>query len=167
MKLIFVRHGQAGPYCADDAGRDLTDFGKQQAHETADFLVNYSKESPVNAIIASPYNRANQTATIILESLVDAEQNPAFITISSITPDDDPNTGLDDIDCAIRHKFGMETDELTVIIVCHMPIVARMAAILDGLSPSGFELAECRVFGTEVIAPELAKQIAQFIPTQP
>lgn len=167
MKLIFVRHGQAGPYCADDAGRDLTDFGKQQAHETADFLVNYSKESPVNAIIASPYNRANQTATIILESLMDSEQNPAFITISSITPDDDPNIGLDDIDCAIRHKFGMETDELTVIIVCHMPIVARMAAILDGLSPSGFELAECRVFGTEVMAPELAKQIAQFIPTQP
>lgn len=167
MKLIFVRHGQAGPYCADDAGRDLTDFGKQQAHETADFLVNYSKESPVNAIIASPYNRANQTATIILESLVDAEQNPAFITISSITPDDDPNIGLDDIDCAIRHKFGMETDELTVIIVCHMPIVARMAAILDGLSPSGFELAECRVFGTAVMAPELAKQIAQFSPTQP
>ncbi|WP_435938205.1 phosphoglycerate mutase family protein [Moraxella bovoculi] len=167
MKLIFVRHGQAGPYCADDAGRDLTDFGRQQAHETADFLVNYSKESPVNVIIASPYNRANQTATIILESLMDAEQNPAFITISSITPDDDPNIGLDDIDCAIRHKFGMETDELTVIIVCHMPIVARMAAILDGLSPSGFELAECRVFGAEVMAPELAKQIAQFIPTQP
>lgn len=90
---------------------------------------------------------------------MDAEQNPAFITISSITPDDDPNIGLDDIDCAIRHKFGMETDELTVIIVCHMPIVARMAAILDGLSPSGFELAECRVFGTEVIAPNLLSRL--------
>lgn len=167
MKLIFVRHGQAGPYCADDAGRDLTDFGRQQAHEMADFLVNYTKESPIDAIIASPYNRANQTATILLESLVNTEQNPAFITISSITPDDDPSIGLDDIDCAIRHKFGIETDELTVAIVCHMPIVARMTAILDGLSPSSFELAECRVFDTEVIAPELAKQIAQFIPIQP
>ena len=35
MKLIFVRHGQATAYCADDAGRNLTPFGQEQARQSA------------------------------------------------------------------------------------------------------------------------------------
>lgn len=167
MKLIFIRHGQAAPYCEDDAGRDLTDFGRQQAAQTAHFLCQHTQDFPIDAIIASPYHRADQTAKILQDTLVAVGQNPAFITISSITPDDDPVVGLDDIDCAIRHKFGTDTDDLTVAIVCHMPIVARMTAILEGLSPASFELAECRVLQTSVISEGLATQTAHFIPTQP
>lgn len=166
MKLILVRHGQATAYCEDDAGRNLTDFGRMQASQTAEFLAEYTKDG-VDAVIASPYNRANQTATIIFDALTTKGDSPAFITVSSITPDDAPVIGLDDVDCAIRHKFGDETDDLTIIVVCHMPIVARMASILEGLSPSHFELAECRVFDVPVIAEGLAKQMTQFIPTQP
>lgn len=166
MRLIFVRHGQAEPYCIDDAGRDLTDFGKRQAQETADFLVNYVKDMSVDVIISTSYNRAKQTATIILKSFTHAKKNPVFITTDSMMPNADANGGLDAVDRIIYQKFGIDTDELTVMIVCHMPIIARMTAILDGLSPSGFELAECRVLDTEVIAPNFAKQAAQFIPIQ-
>ncbi|MDO4441249.1 MAG: phosphoglycerate mutase family protein [Moraxella sp.] len=165
MKLIFVRHGQAAPYCDDDAGRDLTDFGRQQAKQTAEFLAGES--GSVDVIIASPYNRANQTANIILDELTAAGQETAFITVSSITPDDDPQIGLDDIEYAIRHKYGTQTDNLTAVIVCHMPIVARMTAILEDSTPSHFELAECRMLDTEVIAAGLARQVGRFVPMQP
>ncbi|OOR87304.1 histidine phosphatase family protein [Moraxella caviae] len=170
MKLIFVRHGQAGPYCADDAGRDLTEFGEAQARQTGEYLANNHQ---IDLIIASPYNRANQTARLILQAITDknAESEsadmPAFITVSSITPDDDPTIGLDDIDCAIRNKFGDDANDKTIAVVCHMPIVARMTAILDGLPPAPFALAECRCFDAPVIAPDLGVQRAAFVPAQP
>ncbi|WP_323841515.1 MULTISPECIES: SixA phosphatase family protein [unclassified Moraxella] len=166
MKLILVRHGQAEPYCDDDAGRRLTHVGKMQASQTADFLVNFTKNNPVDVVITSPYHRANQTASIILNELICAGQNPAFMTVKNITPDDNPAVGLDGIDHAVCHQFGTAIDDLTVVIVSHMPIIAHLAATLDGTSPVFFELAECRVFDTPVIAEGLATQIAQFTPIQ-
>lgn len=164
MKLIFVRHGQAAPYCDDDAGRDLTDFGRMQAGQSADAMV---AEHQLDLIIASPYNRADQTAKILAKTATDAGQSPAFVTLSSITPDDDPAIGLDDIDRIIQDKFGEQTDDKCIAIVCHMPIVARMVAQLDGLSPAAFELAECRVLQTAVVAEGLARSVDGFIPDQP
>lgn len=164
MKLIFVRHGQAGPYCEDDAGRDLTEFGRLQATQTAQHITSMHQ---LDLIIASPYNRADQTAKILQEQAIASGQSPSFVTVSSITPDDDPVTALDDIDCVIRAKFNMDTDDKCIAIVCHMPIVARMVAQLDGLSPAAFELAECRVLQTTVLAEGLARSVDVFIPDQP
>lgn len=165
MKLLFIRHGQATAYCADDAGRNLTEFGQAQAFETAQFVVAHYK---LDLIIASPFNRANQTAKILQKFANDKGQNPQFITLDSITPDDDPVVGVADIDKLISEQFGHEHNK-TITIVCHMPIVARMLAHLDadGLPPPMFELAECRVLQTDVVAPQLAKQVASFIPKQP
>ena len=164
MKLIFVRHGQAGPYFEDDAGRDLTEFGRLQAAQTAQHITSMHQ---LDLIIASPYNRADQTAKILQEQAIASGQSPSFVTVSSITPDDDPVTALDDIDCVIRAKFDMDTDDKCIAIVCHMPIVARMVAQLDGLSPAAFELAECRVVQTAVLAEGLARSVDGFIPDQP
>lgn len=157
MKLIFIRHGQAAPYCADDAGRDLTEFGQAQAKETAEQLL--TKYSP-SLIIASPFNRANQTAQI-LSDLANQQGKPhEFITLDSITPDDDPQKGLDDIEALIgTHDC--------VAVVCHMPIVARMVAILDDLPPAMFELAEYRVVAMDVFGAGLARQTDAFAPQQP
>lgn len=163
MKLLFVRHGQAAPYCDDDAGRDLTDFGQQQAVQTAKQIVATQE---LDLIIASPFNRADQTAKILLQHANEHGQNPSFVTISSITPDDDPVVALDDIAHAITHKFG-DDDDKTVAVVCHMPIVAKMLALLDGSSPAWFELAECRVVETAVIAEGLGQCISSFVPMQP
>lgn len=164
MKLVFVRHGQAGPYCEDDAGRDLTDFGRLQAAQTANHI---SAAYQVDMIIASPYNRADQTAKILQDQLIKSGQSPLFLTVSSITPDDKPATALDDIDCAIRAKFDLDTDDKCIAVVCHMPIVAYLVAELDGLPPTSFELAECRVLETSVVAPSLASSLGGFIPDQP
>lgn len=164
MKLIFVRHGQAAPYCDDDAGRDLTDFGRMQAGQSADALV---AQYQLDLIIASPYNRADQTAKILAKVADGAGQSPTFVTLSSITPDDDPAIGLDDIDRIIQDKFGEQTDDKCIAIVCHMPIVAYLVAKLDGLSPASFELAEYRVLTMPVIADGLAQCVASFVPNQP
>lgn len=163
MKLIFIRHGQATAYCADDAGRNLTEFGQAQAHETAQFVAN---NYTLDMIIASPFNRADQTAKILQKVVNDKGQNPIFITLDSITPDDDPIKGVADIDKIVSEHYGHE-HEKTIAVVCHMPIVARMSAYLDGSPASSFELAECRVLTTGVIAQNLALQVSNCIPSQP
>ena len=162
MKLIFVRHGQAGPYCADDAGRDLTEFGQAQAAETAAHIVQHHA---VNLIIASPYNRAQQTAKILEEKLFEAGQAPDFISLDCITPDDDPAIGIDRL--ALLIDAHGATDDATIAIVCHMPIVARMVSILEGEPATWFELAECRVLNCDVIVADLAESVGGFIPKQP
>lgn len=163
MKVIFIRHGQATAYCADDAGRNLTEFGQAQAHETAKHLVGRHQ---VDLIIASPFNRANQTAKILQKVANEHGQNPDFITLDSITPDDNPVRGVADIEEIVGSRFGYECDK-TIAVVCHMPIVARMVSVLDGLPPAMFELAEYRVLITDVIGENLATQIEQFSPKQP
>lgn len=163
MKLLFIRHGQATAYCADDAGRNLTEFGQAQAHETAQFVAS---NHTLDMIIASPFNRADQTAKILQNTINDKGQHPQFITLPSITPDDDPVQGVADIERIITEHFGHEHDK-TIAIVCHMPIVARMVSVLDGLPPAMFELAECRVLDTNVIGEGLATQVGRFSPKQP
>lgn len=164
MKLIFVRHGQATAYCADDAGRNLTPFGQEQARQSAMQLLNHYQP---DVIISSPYNRAKQTALAIYELAKHKGQSPDFIHISSITPDDDPKQGLDDIAQLILDKYGVDNNELCVVVVCHMPIVARMVQILDELPYTPFALAQYKVFSLEVIAAGLACQIDEFCPNQP
>lgn len=167
MKLIFIRHGQATAYCDDDAGRNLTEFGQRQAAETAEHLV---VNHHIDLIIASPFNRADQTARILQKTLIAQGITPAFITLDSITPDDDPKQGIDDIDGVISTHFkDMDTSDKTIAIVCHMPIVANMVAVLDndGLPAPMFDLAECRVLQTDVVAPDMAVQIERFSPKQP
>ncbi|MBE9578258.1 MULTISPECIES: phosphohistidine phosphatase SixA [Moraxella] len=165
MKLIFIRHGQATAYCADDAGRDLTEFGQAQANQTATHL---TERYSLDMIIASPFNRADQTAKILQNIANNKGQNPTFITLGSITPDDDPVAGVADIEQIITSHYGHEHDK-TIAVVCHMPIVARMVAYLDtdGLPPPMFDLAEYRVMTADVIAQGLARQSERFSPVQP
>ena len=161
MKLIFIRHGQATAYCADDAGRNLTEFGQAQAHETAGYIAG---GHDVDLIVASPFNRAYQTAQILQTALENEGRAVELITLDSITPDDDPMQGLDDLDKLLQAKsIG---DDACVVVVCHMPIVAHMVAILTGLGAVSFDLAGVAVLETPVIAPDLAQEIAYFSPKQ-
>lgn len=166
MKLIFIRHGQATAYCADDAGRNLTEFGQAQALEMAEHL---TQNHQIDLIIASPFNRADQTARILQKTLIAKGAMPNFITLDGITPDDDPKVALDAIEAVTNNHFEGQDGDKTIAIVCHMPIVAKMVAILDvdGLPAPMFDLAEYRVLQTQVIAPTLAVQLERFSPRQP
>lgn len=169
MKLLFIRHGQATPYCADDANRTLTDFGQKQAKETADYvLANFSP----NLIISSPYIRAKQTAEILHKKLTTHSQSAKFIFLDSITPDDDPKKAILDITTVLESEFGYIFDdesstEICVAIVCHMPIIAKLVESLTGFLANPFELAECQVLQTSVFAEGLASKAGYFVPSQP
>lgn len=161
MKVIFVRHGKAAPYCEDDAGRDLTEFGRLQVQQTAQYLTEHYQ---LDLIITSPYNRADQTAKILLSQVLALGQNPSFMSLSSITPDENPMIAIDDLEDIVCAKFGEDLDDKCVVVVCHMPIVASMVAKLENLSPASFELAEARILQMSVLAQGLATTQDVFIP---
>ena len=91
-------------------------------------------------------------------------QNPSFMSLSSITPDENPMIAIDDLEDIVRTKFGEDLDDKCVVVVCHMPIVASMVAKLENLSPASFELAEARVLQMSVLAQGLATTQDVFIP---
>lgn len=163
MKVILIRHGQAAPYCDNDAGRDLTHFGQAQAKQTAKHLL---AKHTVDFIIASPFNRAKQTAQILQESIKAQGGSAHLVIVDGITPEADPKQGLIEIDKVITQSFG-DAQDICVAVVCHMPIVAKMTAILLGDFVGAFELAEYRTLEMPAIAPIEATQTDGFIPSQP
>ena len=139
---FFVRHGQAARIVKMMQGEILPTLG----------VCKYSRQHSIlpsiisDLIIASPYNRADQTAKILLSWAMTLGQNPSFMSLNSITPDDNPMIAIDDLEDIVRTKFGEDLDDKCVAVVCHMPIVASMVARLENLSPASFELAEARIY---------------------
>ena len=81
MKTILImRHGEATPMQADDAARQLTETGHQEASRMGQWLATHHKP---DALLVSPYIRAQQTAA-------DATQHISLQfneTCNDITPD--------------------------------------------------------------------------------
>lgn len=154
MKLILIRHGDAGAYTLPDHARNLSDIGKQQAQQTADWL---AKNHSPTLFISSPYNRAKQTCEIVQQHFPHVE----YFMVDNITPDDDPQIAIN----TLSELLADIEENACVVVVCHMNIIAYMASILTGEKPAGFQLAEARVLEMEIVAEYLGNQIGQFIPT--
>lgn len=161
MKLIFIRHGDAGAYTHPDHERNLSDLGKTQAQQTADWLKEFAKtnEKP-DLFIVSPYNRARQTCDIVRQNFNDV---PLQI-YEHITPHDNAEQAIKGLDKIIETAHNENPNLDCVVIVCHMSIVAYMVSILTGDTAEGFNLAEARVLETDVFAPNLATEITRFVP---
>lgn len=151
MKLILVRHGDAGAYTLPDNERNLSKLGQAQAGQTAQFLQKFA----IDQVISSPYHRAVQTATILT--------NLPLVICDKITPDDDAKNGL----LAIAHLVddAIVQNHGTVLVVCHMNIIAKMADLLDGQGLDGFHLAEARVFDLPFIGVGQGTEIERSVPT--
>ncbi len=153
MQLILIRHGEAGPYQSDDAGRNLTARGVAQAEWTTEqILALYSPD----LLVVSPYRRAQQTLLPFQERLPDV---PVKI-LDSITPDSNPRTGLD----ALSELPSLYAAQC-VVVVCHMNVIAYMAGLLLDEDPEGFELAEARVFEQPLILLGFSVERARFVPS--
>ena len=155
MQIILVRHGQAESLNSTDAARALTSEGEFQAQQTAAWLVNQGYQ--IDALIVSPYIRAQQTAFHIAQAF-----DLPMTICEKITPDDDPIKAFEWLD-----ELSLP-DSAVVAVVCHMPIVARLAALLTGESVhhvSGFHLAEAQVFDLSVFALGMATLSTRFIPS--
>ena len=151
MKIILMRHGQAEGYRDADSSRQLTGFGHQQAKETADYIMStYQPE----CFVVSPYDRAQQTLTALTER---APNVPVHV-FEGITPSDEALAAI---------KGLAEYDAECLVVVCHMSIIAYMAALLTGESPESFQLAEARVFDVAFVATDMGQECDRYVPIQP
>lgn len=148
MKVILMRHGEAERQTHQDSERTLTELGQKQASETAQYIVdNYNPD----VFVVSPYIRAQQT----LQALTTLKPDVPIKVHSDITPDDDAMQGL---------RGLIDVKGQCVVVVCHMPIVAKMAALLTADTPESYHLAEARVFEAELIAPDMGEEVDRYVP---
>ncbi|MFN3579524.1 MAG: phosphohistidine phosphatase SixA [Pseudomonas sp.] len=117
MRLWILRHGQAQAMAATDPQRELTPWGRREVLEVASQL----KGAGLQAIVASPYVRAQQTAELVSERL---EHARGIATAAWLTPDDDPRQVLD---------YLAERSESELLLVSHQPLVSQLIGLLvDG-----------------------------------
>ncbi|HEN8711645.1 TPA: phosphohistidine phosphatase SixA [Pseudomonas putida] len=115
MKLWVLRHGEAEPRAHTDAERRLTAHGREQVlHSTA-----YLLGQPLQAIIASPYVRAQQTAALVHDSLGFAEP---VRTVPWLTPDSNVQGVIAELE-----RLGLEH----VLLVSHQPLVGALVGMLE------------------------------------
>ena len=153
MQIILVRHGEAEPLKRSDADRNLTLDGLHQAQQSAAWLLNH--QYSLDGLFASPYHRARQTANEI-GNVLDV---PVTLT-DRITPDRDPREVV-----AWLESLDLPNDTV-LALVCHMPVVGRLASWLcDGVDGGArLSLAEVQVIEMPVLAVGQGKKVAGFIP---
>lgn len=115
MKLWVLRHGEAEAMAASDAQRRLTSAGREQVQRSAARLLG----QPLQAIFASPYVRAQQTAALVHAAL-DFPQ--AVIEAPWLTPDSEPLQVIDQL-----QRCGYDQ----VLLVSHQPLVGHLVSLLD------------------------------------
>ena len=152
MNIILIRHGQAESFASDDASRMLTTQGEHQAQQTAAWLLNQGYQ--LDALIVSPYKRAQQTAYHVAQVF-----DIPMTTCDQITPDNSPQAAFEWLDELLLPESA------TIAVVCHMPIVARLVMLLTGESSAGFSVAEAQVIEMPMFTTGLGKVIARFVPT--
>lgn len=114
MKLWVLRHGEAEPHALRDDQRNLTAHGREQVLRSAAQLLG----QPLEAILASPYVRAQQTAQLVHGAL--AFGKPVE-TVSWLTPETDPRQVAGELEArGVQH----------VLLVSHQPLVGRLVGWL-------------------------------------
>ncbi len=151
MKIILVRHGQAEDESRPDSARQLTDFGQQQAAQTAEYVTTHYHP---DCFVVSPYDRAQQTLAAFQAR---APKVPSTIQ-NNITPADDAREALVEL---------ADIEAECLVVVCHMSIVAHIAGLLKGEYPGSFSLAEARVFEMDFVMGGMAHEVDRFVPEQP
>ena len=151
MKIILMRHGQAEDETRPDSARQLTDFGQQQAKQTAEYITAHYQP---DYFVVSPYVRAQQTLAALQAQLPTV---PSSVR-DNLTPSDDARQALHEI---------ADIEAKCLVVVCHMSIVAYIAGLLTGDYPESFSLAEARVFEMDFVMAGMARETARFVPDQP
>ncbi|MNZ21298.1 Phosphohistidine phosphatase SixA [compost metagenome] len=115
MKLWVLRHGEAEPRANTDAERRLTAHGREQVLHSAAHLLG----QPLQAIIASPYVRAQQTAALVHDTLGFAEP---VRTVPWLTPDSNVQEVIAELE-----RLRLEH----VLLVSHQPLVGALVGMLE------------------------------------
>ena len=152
MQLILVRHGEAVPEGKDKPGKDakrpLTPRGHQQAQQTAEYLKDQVRP---DVFVVSPLLRAQETLAHIQQYFPEV---PVLIC-DKIKPDDNAKKAI---------EWLSQVPYESIVVVCHMNVVAHVAEQLTHETYHPFALAEARIYEQSVIANGLSTQQYAFIP---
>lgn len=114
MKLWLLRHGAAAPYQRHDAERQLTDEGRQQVLQAAEWLRGIA----FDRVLSSPYIRARQTAELLCSTV---QYAGSIEIVPWLTPEDDVRE-------VTRKLDGYAVERL--LIVAHQPLLGALASWL-------------------------------------
>ncbi|GEN23182.1 phosphohistidine phosphatase SixA [Halomonas cupida] len=133
--LLIMRHGEALSGFPDHQRR-LSDSGRREVSIMGAWLsAREDLELTKLRVVASPYARAQQTAALVVEAL------PSVVdidTLDIITPDDVP-------EAVVEWLLG-EADDVPLLIVSHMPLVAALTGLLvEGRSDYGVGFATAAI----------------------
>lgn len=149
MQLTLVRHGEAAPPVnGNDTKRPLTERGHLQAEQTAQYLKDIVKPE---VFVVSPLLRAQET----LAHLQAFYKDVPVVICNAIKPDDDAKVAV---------EWLSQLPYESIVVVCHMNVVAHIASILTAESFHPFHLSEARIYDQAVIAAGLSTQLKSFIP---
>ncbi|MET1256063.1 phosphohistidine phosphatase SixA [Aliikangiella maris] len=128
--LWIMRHGLAVNEFQTDFSRALSETGKQQAQSVARQMLAQETILPSHMLV-SPFRRTQQTAEIV-HSLLNLAK--PFATEELL---------VHYADSQLLGEFLLESPTSELIIVSHMPIVARLCQYLSpGCQIFGFETAQ-------------------------
>ncbi|MEB3766400.1 phosphoglycerate mutase family protein [Acinetobacter sp. MD2] len=150
MQLTLIRHGEAIPAVhGQDTKRPLSPRGHAQAQQTAEFVA--SKIQP-DLFVVSPLLRAQETLIYLQHKF---PQVPVLLC-DAIKPEDD---------AAVAVEWLSKLPYESIVVVCHMNVVAYMEEILLEQYFNAFALAEARIYQQPVIARGLSIPQVAFVPS--
>jgi len=117
LRLILMRHGEAGQGASSDFERVLTPAGADDVARTSATLTD---KSTLTHIITSPFLRARQTADIVAERFGIPS---AVSTWKEISPD-----GRVEV---VMARLGGEAG--VPLVVTHQPLIGKLVAYLTGV----------------------------------
>ena len=128
MDILLVRHGEAVTHTAElgDSGRWLTAKGRRRTRRAAAWLTKAkgkAKGDPIREIWTSPLVRSVQSAEILASALGLEEE---VQVCSALSPERSPRE--------ILEVLARRSDQGTLALVGHEPLLSQLAAVLLGLS---------------------------------
>lgn len=125
MKIYIMRHGEAVSG-TPDARRALDITGQQEVANIAEWFASTLGEAAHRLkIVASPYDRAQQSARIVGRTL----RVDDIMTLPIMTPDAPPGAMIE----WLADNVDAREDDAPWLFVSHMPLVAELVGqLVDG-----------------------------------
>ena len=141
--LFIMRHGEAEAPCLDDKSRQLTETGRQQCIDTAEWLcMHYCQDKSVDLALVSPYRRTRQTFDMIsLDIVADKIE-----ICDDIVPSGSAQHVSDYLTARIHSAINTKQPLKKILVVSHMPLVSYLVdELCDSYTTSLFAAASVAV----------------------
>lgn len=115
MKLLLMRHGEASSEAITDAKRPLTAIGRASViRQAGNSIVPWPE---FTRVWASPYLRAQQTGSLVLENYRHKTHQLKLQTLNCITPHGD----IDQVE-----SFLLEQEHQGIVMITHQPLISSL-----------------------------------------